>query len=128
MVPASSFSDIPHATDPQGPTVTTTVAGALAVALMCQDDNNTPPAITGMTGGTWVENAEYVNATWGPQGINMSINTCTPTADPGTVSGGAQVATNDESGTIGFEIRPQAPPPFFINLPLYPLQLRETYV
>lgn len=109
VVPAASFSDIPHATDPQGPTVTTTVAGALAVALCCQDDNNTPPAITGMTGGTWAEQAEYVNATWGPQGIQISINTCTPTADPGTVTGGAQVATNDESGTIGFEIRPNAP-------------------
>lgn len=109
VVPAASFSDIPHATDPQGPSVTTTVAGAVAVALMCQDDNNTPPAITGMSGGTWAENAEYVNATWGPQGIQMSINTCTPTADPGTVSGGAQVATNDEAGTIGFEIRPEVP-------------------
>jgi hypothetical protein len=40
----------------------------------------------------------------------MYVNVCTPTADPGTVSGGAQVATNDEAGTIGFEIRPNAPP------------------
>lgn len=110
VVPAASFSDIPHATDPQGPSVTTTVAGALAIACFCQDDNNTGAAISGMTGGTWVENvAEYSNATWGPQGIVLYINSCTPTADPGTVSGGAQVATNDEAGTIGFEIRPNAP-------------------
>jgi hypothetical protein len=109
VVPAASFSGIPHATDPQGPSVTTTIAGALAVALMCQDDNNTPPAITGMTGGTWAENAEYVDATWGPQGVQLSINTATPTANPGTISGGAQVATNDEAGTIGFEIRPSVP-------------------
>lgn len=109
VVPAASFSDIPHATDPQGPTVTTTRVGALAVALCCQDDNNTPPAITGMSGGTWAEQAEYVNATWGPQGIQMSINTCTPTSNPGTVSGGSIAITNDEAGTIGFEIRDAAP-------------------
>lgn len=117
VVPAASFSDIPHATDPQGPTVTTTIAGARAIALCAQDDNNTPPAITGMSGGTWVENAEYVNATWGPQGIMISLNSCIPTSDPGTVSGGAQVATNDESGTIGFEIRPE--PPTVVVLPQF---------
>ncbi|MGH6690501.1 MAG: hypothetical protein ACREF4_07470, partial [Gammaproteobacteria bacterium] len=110
VVPSASFSAIAHATDPQGPSVTTTVEGALAVACFCQDDNNTGAAIAGMSGGTWTEPvAEYSNATWGPQGIVLYINVCTPTANPGTVSGGAQVATNDESGTIGFEIRSQVP-------------------
>lgn len=110
VVPAASFWVGSHATDPQGPFVTTTVAGARAVALFCQDDNNTGAAITGMTGGTWVENvAEYSDATWGPQGIVLYINSAIPTADPGTISGGAQVATNDEAGTIGFEIRPEVP-------------------
>lgn len=110
LVPSASMSDVAHATDPQGPTVTTTKAGALAVALFVQDDNNTGGAIAGMSGGTWAEAvAEYSNATWGPQGIVMYLNTCTPTADPGTVSGGAQVATNDESGTIGLQIL-DAPP------------------
>lgn len=108
VVPAASFSDIPHNTDPQGPSVTTTVAGALAIALTCQDDNNIEQAIDGATGGTWGGYQNYANSTWGPQGLCLDLHTCTPTADPGTVSGGAVVAANDQSSTIGFEIRPNA--------------------
>lgn len=111
VVPAASFSDIATETDPAGPTVTTTVAGAIAVALMCQDDNTShfDGFIATSTGGTWVHGADYVDANFGPQGLCMTMNTCTPDADPGTVSGGAIVGLNDESGTIGFEIRPNAP-------------------
>ncbi|MBI2007652.1 hypothetical protein HYS85_00230 [Candidatus Saccharibacteria bacterium] len=109
VVPAASFSDIAHATDPQGPAVTTTKAGALAVALTCQDDNNTEEAIASATGGTWGGFVTYVDANWGPQGIHIDIQVATPTADPGTISGGATVAANDEASTIGFEIRDSVP-------------------
>lgn len=108
IMPISQFSSIPHDTDPQGPTVNSLMAGALAVALKVQDDNNTPTAIASSSGGSWTERAEYINATWGPQGICMAIDTCTPTGDPGTVSGGAEVATNDEAGVIGFVITPSS--------------------
>jgi hypothetical protein len=100
------FSSIAHATDPQGPSVTTTETGALAVAAMTQSDNNAVAAIAGMSGGTWAESvAEYLPALG--TGASLILNHCTPTANPGTVSGGAVVATNDPSGTIGFEIRTQ---------------------
>lgn len=100
----SGFSSIPHATDPQGPSVTTASAGALAVALLTQSDDNAIAAITGMTGGTWSEPvAEHLTALG--TGAMQSINVCTPAPDPGTVSGGAVVATNDPAGTIGFQIQ-----------------------
>jgi hypothetical protein len=98
------FSHIANTTDPQGPTVTTPAAGALAVALLAQSDNNTWAAIAGMSGGTWVEDvADYSQAM--TAGAVIALNSCIPTADPGTVTGGAVVATNDPSGTIGFYIR-----------------------
>lgn len=106
VIPVASFSDIPHATDPQGPTVTTTMNGALAVAFTCQDDNNTEEAIAGASGGTWGGFQTFVDASLGPQGLHLDIQVSTPTANPGTISGGAMVAANDEAGTIGFEIRP----------------------
>jgi hypothetical protein len=103
VVPSASFTSIPHATDPQGPTVTTTEAGALAVACMTQSDNNVEEAIAGMSGGTW---GNYLNYAPGlGTGAALHFCTATPTADPGTISGGAIVAANDPSGTIGFEIR-----------------------
>lgn len=106
-VPSLSFSSIAHATDPQGPTVTTTVAGSLAVAYMAQSDDNVEEAIAGATGGTWGDYLNFITAL----GLDAALHYCsaTPTADPGTISGGAIVATNDPSGTIGFEIRPEAP-------------------
>jgi len=118
-VPSASFSTTAHDTDPQGPAVTTTLAGALAVACMCQDDNNTEEAIVNMTGGTWGGHIEYSNATWGPQGIVLYLNTATPTANPGTITGGAMVAANDEAGTIGFEIRATSitPPTTVLDTP-----------
>lgn len=106
IIPAASFSSVPHATDPQGPSVTTTLVGALAVALTCQDDNNTEEAIAGASGGTWSGFQTFVDTALGPQGLHIDIQVATPTANPGTISGGATVAVNDEAGTIGFEIRP----------------------
>lgn len=111
VVPFASFSDIPTETDPSGPTVTTTVAGAKAIALMCQDDDNTHTDITGESGGTWANYLEFVSSTLGPQGLSLQFNFGTPDADPGTITGGTLAGTNDESGTIGFEIRPNAPIP-----------------
>jgi hypothetical protein len=108
IVPAASFTSIPHATDPQGPSVTTTLVGARAVAAMTQSDDNAVAAIAGMSGGTWTEAvAEYLTALG--TGASLILNTCVPTADPGTVSGGAIAAANDPSGTIGFEIRSNPP-------------------
>jgi hypothetical protein len=111
-VPSASFTGTPHANDPQGPSVTTTHSGSLAIALYCQDDNTThAAAIAGSTGGTWsVPVAEYVSSSLGPQGLMLGLNVCTPTSNPGTVSGGEAAGNNDEANTIGFEIRPSSPP------------------
>lgn len=92
-----------HATDPQMPTVRTTKAGALAVALVTQHDNNTITAAGAVDGGTWAEPvAEFVAA--GLPGMNLQIQTATPTDDPGTIQNGAVAATDDASGVIGFQI------------------------
>jgi hypothetical protein len=107
-VPAASFSHQSHATDPAMPTVTTTVAGALAVALVAQNDNNAFASPTGESGGDWVEAVAEYTAALTP-GLSLGIETCTPTANPGTVSGGAMATTNDPCGVIGFEIRPSVP-------------------
>jgi hypothetical protein len=109
VVPAASFSNIEHDTDPQGPSITTTVAGALAVALTTQTDNNTEEAMTGMSGGTWGGFVTFVSTTLGPVGLHIDIEVATPTANPGTISGGAMTATNDPASTIGFEIRDSMP-------------------
>lgn len=104
------FSDIPDDADPQMPTVTTTITGGLAVALVAQDDNNSVAAATGATGGTWTEPvAEYVNTAIGAQGCMAQLQVSTPTADPGTITGGAAATQNDQCSVIGFEIRPQVP-------------------
>ena len=101
------FSFISHATDPQMPTVTTTVNGAMAGALVGQNDNNTAASATGETGGDWVEAvAEYVAAL--TPGIMLQIQTCIPTANPGTVEGGSVATANDPCGVIGFQIKPHA--------------------
>lgn len=106
----SGFAATSHATDPQMPTVTTTEAGNLAVALVAQNDNNAFTAPTGETGGDWVEAvAEYTVAL--TPGFSIGIETCTPTADPGTVTGGSMATTNDPCGVIGFQIRQSAADP-----------------
>jgi hypothetical protein len=105
------FSDTPTEGTIPLPTVTTSIAGALAVALLTQDDNNSFAAAGAVTGGTWAEPvAEFVSTTIGAQGCVTGIQTCTPTADPGTVTGGTANATADEGSTIGFEIRAEPPP------------------
>jgi hypothetical protein len=100
----AGFSETSHATDPQMPTVATTMAGALAVALVAQNDNNAFVSPTGETGGDWVEAvAEYTVAL--TPGFSLGIETCTPTANPGTVTGGTMATTNDPCGVIGFQIK-----------------------
>lgn len=97
------FSHISHATDPQMPTVTTLRNGGLAVALVAQNDNNATGNATGESGGDWVEAvAEYTVAL--TPGFTLQIQTCTPTGNPGTVSGGTVATTNDPCGVIGFYI------------------------
>lgn len=111
VVPSASFTFTVHETDPQMPTVTTTIAGARAVALVAQDDNNAIASATGESGGDWTEAvAEYTSTTIGVQGCMCQIQTCVPTADPGTVSGGTAATTDDQCGVIGFEIRESALP------------------
>lgn len=102
----NGFSETSHATDPQMPTVITTEADNLAVALIAQNDNNTAGNATGETGGNWTEAvAEYVAAL--TPGLMLQIQTCVPTANPGTVTGGTVATTNDPVGVIGFQIRQQ---------------------
>ncbi len=101
------FSTTTHATDPQMPSVTTTKAGSLAVALVAQNDNNALADATGESGGDWVEAvAEYVAAL--TPGFVLQIQTAAM-ASVGTISGGAVAATNDPSGVIAFEIRDSIP-------------------
>lgn len=102
------FAATSHATDPQMPTVTTTIAGGLAVACVAQNDNNTAASATGESGGDWVEAVAEYSVALTP-GLMLQIQTCTPTANPGTVSGGSVATTNDPCGVIGFEIRPSVP-------------------
>lgn len=98
------FSHVSHATDPQGPTVTTPRAGALAVALVGQNDDNTIGSFTGESGGDWTESVAEFTAALTP-GLCMQIQTCTPTSNPGTVSGGTNNTANDPVGVIGFYIQ-----------------------
>lgn len=98
------FTHVSHATDPQGPTVTTPKAGALAIALIGQNDNNAQASFTGESGGDWTEAVAEYKAALTP-GLALQIQTCTPTSDPGTVSGGTFNTTNDPVGVIGFYIQ-----------------------
>lgn len=98
------FSHQSHATDPQAPTVTTIAAGDLAVAFTAQNDNNTIGNFTGETGGDWTEAVAEYTAALTP-GLMLQLQTCTPTSNPGTVSGGTFNTANDPVGTIGFYIQ-----------------------
>jgi hypothetical protein len=112
VVPLASFSNIASLQNPPMPTVTTTTAGSLAIALVSQDDNNSIAAATGATGGTWAEPSlfvEFSNASIGAQGAMCQLQICTPTSNPGTVTGGSSATNADKGSTIGFEIRPNPP-------------------
>lgn len=104
--PAASYSHQSHATDPVMPTVTTTVVGSLAVACIYQADDNAQDSATGESGGDWTEAvAEYTQLATTPDSA-LGLQTCIPTANPGTVSGGGIATANDPCGVIGFELRP----------------------
>ena len=110
LVPAASFAHLSHGTDPQMPTVTTTKAGALAVACTFQLDDNPQASATGESGGDWAEISaghEYVQSATTPDSC-LHIQVCTPTADPGTVTGGTVATLNDPCGVIGFQIMDDA--------------------
>jgi hypothetical protein len=110
VVPAESFTNVEGETSTISmPSVTTTVDGALAVALCAIDDNNAQASATGESGGNWAEAvAEFTDSGLGAQGVSCGIQTAAM-AMAGTISGGtfAQGST-DESSNIGFEIRPEA--------------------
>ncbi len=98
------FTETSHATDPQMPTVETREKGSLAVACVAQNDNNAFANPTGESGGDWVlAVAEYTAAL--TPGFSIGICTATPTANPGTISGGTMATMNDPCGVIGFEVR-----------------------
>lgn len=103
----TGFAHISNALDPTFPTVTTTIAGALAVALVAQNDNNTLASPTGETGGDWTEAVAEFSANLTP-GLSLGICTATPTADPGTITGGTDNTTNDPVGVVGFQIKQNA--------------------
>ena len=122
-VPAASFAHLSHGTDPQMPTVATTVTGALAVGCVWQADDNAQASATGESGGDWVQAAtDYLQAATTPD-TGMGIQTCTPTANPGTVTGGAIATVNDPCGVIGFEIRPSVP----VTVPVPPLYRHRAF-
>src|SRR5262245_13664070 len=92
-------------TDPTGPTVTTSKAGALACAFVYQNDNNTLATFTGSS-ATWTERGTaggYVFALT-PGGV-LDLLTATPASDPGTISGGTIATADDPWSVIGLEIR-----------------------
>lgn len=120
------FTNTVGDTDPTGPTVTTTVAGALACAAVYQNDNNTLETFAGSS-DTWTERGTvggYIFALT-PGGV-IDFLTATPAADPGTVSGGAMTVTNDPWGVIGFEIRPSLPPAVPIPVAMHSYGRRRT--
>ena len=107
LVTPGSFAHLSHGTDPAFPDVTTTKAGALAVACLFQADDNPQADVTGESGGAWAEHVvdgEYVQAATTPDTC-LHMYTCTPTANPGTVTGGVCATLNDPVGVIGFQIR-----------------------
>jgi hypothetical protein len=110
------FAPTSHATDPQMPTVTTPRAGAMAVACTYQNDNNTQASATGESGGDWVEQVQFVAAL--TPGLAMAIQVCTPTADPGTVSGGTVSTANDPCGVLGFFIQDRVGLPSVVMAPI----------
>lgn len=113
------FAETTHATDPQMPTVGTTHPHSLAISCVVQNDNNALAAATGESGGDWVEAvAEFVSAL--TPGLVLQLQTATITVPPGTISGGSVTATDDPSGVIGFEIRPEAIIPPIMMPPLRP--------
>lgn len=101
----TGFAHQSHATDPQNPGVTTTMAGALAVLLIGQNDNNTIGDFTGESGGDFTAPVAEYTAALTP-GLLLDIQTAIPTADPGSITGGTFNTTNDPVGVIGFQIKP----------------------
>lgn len=121
VVPSASYAGNSSETDPVIQSVTTTVAGAKAIALVSQDDNNYHSSLGAVTGGSWAEAvSDYVNTSVGPSGGCLQLQVGTPTSDPGTIAGGTVAGNDDEANTICFEIRPNtpnSPPTVELNTP-----------
>ena len=110
VVPSASYAGNSSETDPVIQSVTTTVEGAKAIALISQDDNNYHSSLGDVTGGTWAEAvSDYVSSSVGPAGGCLQLQVGTPTSDPGTIAGGTVAGNDDEANTICFEIRPNLP-------------------
>ena len=104
---ALGFTTTVHARQPQMPTVTTTETGDLAIALVYMTDDNDLIPSTGESGGDWTEAVAEFKTTLGTDGA-MQLQTATPTADPGTISGGSCATASDPVGVIGIELRSTA--------------------
>ena len=94
----TGFAFLSHATDPQMPSVTTTVANSLAVALVSQNDNNALGNATGESGGDWAEAVAEYSVALTP-GFVLQIQTA-EMASPGTIS-----AERSEERRVGKECR-----------------------
>ena len=104
---AIGFATTVAVKQPAMPTVTTTESGDLAVALVYQTNDNDQVPSTGESGGDWTEPLAEFKTTLGLDGA-MQLQTATPTADPGTISGGTCATASDPCGVIAFEIRSTA--------------------
>ena len=82
--------------------VTTTGADRLALNFVGVNDDNVVGAMTGMTGGTWVDRGQFASAT-GTDGA-MSVQTAAM-ASAGTIDGGSYtMLASDEWGVVGFAL------------------------
>ncbi len=100
----TQFAFTSNALDPTFPTVATQKVGARAFAFVAQNDNNAFANATGESGGDWVEAvAEYTVAL--TPGFSLGLQTCVPTANPGTVSGGSDNTANDPAGVLVCQIQ-----------------------
>jgi hypothetical protein len=90
--------------------ITTSQTGALAVNyVFIEDDLPAPsfdPTNTGVSGGTWIEDAAEEITSLGSDGT-LGMQSAIPTSDPGTIGGGTFTrGAADNWGIIGFEIKP----------------------
>jgi hypothetical protein len=98
--------------------VTTTADGDMAVNVLYEEDQFSTAeglsAFTGMTGGTWVEQAEA-----GPSAEDLGQNLQTDVLETaGTINGGSGAGVDDHWACVGFAIRagldePATPPARF---------------
>lgn len=93
------------------PSVTTTQAGALAVAFIAITDDNVVATPTGESGGDWTEPVSEYSSAALQTDFSLGMFRAIPTGDPGTISGGTGTTGNDFCGLVGFQIVPDGAAP-----------------